>query len=62
MQPEAISQVIERIQMIESGMASIREAVESEDLGTSDRRYLSRCFDLLNMELRALKQYLLGLN
>ncbi len=61
MQPDTISQVIERMQMIESDVASIRQAVESEDLGTSDRRYLSRCFDLLNMELHALKQYLIGL-
>lgn len=61
MHPETISQVIERMQLIESDVASIRETVESEELGMSDRRYLSRCFDLLDMELRALKQYLLGL-
>ena len=49
------------MQVIETDVAAIRQTVESEDLGTSDRRYLSRCFDLLDMELRALKQYLLGL-
>ena len=49
------------MQLIETDVASIRQTVESEDLGVSDRRYLSRCFDLLDMELRALKQYLLGL-
>lgn len=61
MQSERFSQVIERMQVIETDVAAIRQTVESEDLGTSDRRYLSRCFDLLDMELRALKQYLLGL-
>ena len=61
MQSERFSQVIERMQLIETDVASIRQTVESEELGTSDRRYLSRCFDLLDMELRALKQYLLGL-
>ena len=62
MQPETIGAVVARMQAIESDVADLRMRVEAEELEISDRRYLSRCFDLLGMELRALRQYLVGLD
>lgn len=62
MQPETISEIVVRMRVIETDVAALRHSVESEQLAFSDRRYLSRCFDLLDMELRALRQYLVGLD
>jgi hypothetical protein len=38
-----------------------RRALDDERLAVSDRQYLSRCCDLLEMELSALREYLDGL-
>lgn len=45
-----------RTQEIESEIADLRRNVELEPLGPADLQYLTRCFDLLAMELLALRQ------
>jgi hypothetical protein len=42
-------------------VAGLRRVIDGEPLSVSDRQYLSRCFDLLGMELEAVRQYLGGL-
>ena len=61
MVPETIGALVSRVREIESDVTSLRRCIEGEDLATSDRQYLSRCFDLLDMELVALRQYVNGL-
>jgi hypothetical protein len=61
MDPETIGVVISRVHGIESDVEALRQTIDSEALSVSDRQYLSRCFDLLHMELEALRQYLGGL-
>jgi hypothetical protein len=62
MQSETMMAVLARVQTIESDVAAVRRMVDSEALAVSDRQYLARCFDLLDMEVRALLQYLGGLH
>ena len=50
-----------RVQAIESDIVALRRTIDGEELSVSDHQYLSRCFDLLAMELDALRQYLHGL-
>lgn len=38
--------------------SQLRQIVDGEQLLASDHQYLSRCFDLLDMELGALQQYI----
>ncbi len=54
---QTIEPVIARIERVESEVVDLQRTVEIEILAVSDRQYLSRCFDLLNMELRALREY-----
>ena len=61
MDVETIGAVISRVQGIETDVASLRRTVDAEHLPASDHQYVSRCFDLLTMELDALRQYLRGL-
>ena len=61
MEAETIGEVIARVQAIESDVAALRRTIDGHELSVSDRQYLSRCFDLLTMELDALRQYLHGL-
>ncbi len=58
MTADTIHAVITRVQAIESDVASLRRMVDGEELAVSDHQYLGRCFDLLDMELLALRQYL----
>lgn len=62
MQTERIANVTGRLEAIATEIDALRQTVEAEPLSVSDRQYLARCFDLLDMELRALRQYLDGLN
>lgn len=48
-----------RTQEIETEIAELRRNVELEPLGPADLQYLTRCFDLLAMELLALRQFLI---
>ncbi len=61
MDAETIGAVISRVQAVESDVAGLRRVIDGEPLSVSERQYLSRCFDLLGMELEAVRQYLGGL-
>ncbi|HEV3485863.1 MAG TPA: hypothetical protein VG106_10670 [Vicinamibacterales bacterium] len=61
MDAETIGAVIARVHGIESDVGALRRTIDAEQLSVSDRQYVSRCFDLLTMELDALRQYLRGL-
>ena len=61
MEPETFGEAIARVQSIATEVDDVRRTVDSKQLAVSDRQYLSRCFDLLEMELDALRQYLEGL-
>lgn len=61
MDAETIGAVISRVAAIESDISGLRRTIDAEQLAVSDRQYVARCFDLLNMELEALRQYLGGL-
>lgn len=60
MEAETVEVVIIRVQSIEADIAALRRTVEAERLLASDRQYLARCFDLLDMELGVLREYLGG--
>lgn len=49
--------VMSRVQAIASDIDALRRIVDAEPLSVSDRQYLSRCFELLQMELKALREY-----
>jgi len=61
MNSETTGAMISRVQAIETDVGGLRRTIDAEALAVSDRQYLSRCLDLLNMELEALRQYLSGL-
>ena len=61
MDAQTTGAVIARVQAIESDIGELRRTIDAEALSMSDRQYLDRCFDLLNMELEALRQYIGGL-
>ena len=61
MDVEMIGAVIARVETIERDIGALRRTIDAEPLPVSDRQYLSRCFDLLHMELAAVRQYLGGL-
>lgn len=62
MTPEVLAGVVERLDGIADDVTSLRRMVDAEAMHVSDRHYVSRCFDLLDMELGALRQYLHGLH
>lgn len=43
---------------IEWDVMELHRLIELERLRTGDRQYLSRCFDLLTMELLALREFM----
>jgi hypothetical protein len=61
MDAETIGGAIARVQAIESDVVALKRTIVGEELSVSDHQYLSRCFDLLTMELDAVRQYLRGL-
>lgn len=62
MDAETIGGVLVRVQVIASDVVALRRTIDGAELSVSDHQYLSRCFDLLTMELDALRQYLEGLS
>jgi hypothetical protein len=60
MNADKVDAVLLRIQAIESDLAALRHTIDAETLSAGDHQYLSRCFDLLTMEVDALRQYLRG--
>lgn len=61
MQTETVGTLLDQLHRIEEQVGALRRTLDRETLAVSDRQYLSRCFDLLDMELGALGQYLDGL-
>jgi hypothetical protein len=61
MASETIGAVISRVATIESDIGGLRRTIDGEQLSVSDRQYVARCFDLLQMELEALREYLSGI-
>ena len=61
MDAQTTGAVIARVQAIESEIGALRRTVDAEALSVSDRQYVGRCFDLLSMELEALRHYIGGL-
>jgi hypothetical protein len=61
MRAEAVSAFVTRSREIEAQILELRGGVTSQEISESDRRYLSRCFELLQMELNALRDYIEGL-
>ena len=61
MTAEMLATLVTRVQEIALDVASLRRMVDEQELAVSDRQYVSRCFDLLDMELGALRQYLDGM-
>jgi hypothetical protein len=62
MQEETAGALVRHVQTIESDVAALRQVLDAEELAVSDRQYLTRCFDLLDMELVAIRQYIDGLS
>jgi hypothetical protein len=62
MTSEPITAAITRVQSLTTDVDSLRRSIDAQDLPLNDRQYLSRCFDLLEMELAALRDYLGGLS
>lgn len=61
MQSETISTLTTRVGTLQADVGEFRRTIDLEELTVSDRQYLSRCFDLLDMELSALRDFLTGL-
>ena len=61
MDSETMGGVLVRVQAVESDIVALRRTIDGEELSVGDHQYLSRCFDLLTMELDALRQYLQGI-
>lgn len=61
MDSETIGALLSRVQAIESDIGALRRAIDGESLALSDRNYLSRCFDLLAIELDAVRECLRGM-
>ena len=59
---ETAGALVRHVQTIESDVAALRQVLEAEQLALSDRQYLTRCFELLDMELVAIRQYIDGLS
>lgn len=49
------------VRSLERDVDALRRTIDAQKLSVSDRQYVSRCFDLLEMELDALRQFLGGL-
>lgn len=58
---DTLAEVVARVRSLELQVTTLRRSIDAESLPITDRQYLSRCFDLLDMELGALRQYLNGM-
>jgi hypothetical protein len=55
---ETIAAAAVRLLTIEEEAAGLRRLLDNERMTPGDRAYLSRCFDLLDMEIRAVREFL----
>lgn len=58
MKAETIDAVIAHIQSMHASVEVLRKTVDAEPLAANQRQYLARCFDLLQMELTAVRSYI----
>ena len=61
MKPETVDTFIGRIEAIEAEVGLLQATMEGEGLAPSERQYLARCFDLLHIELAAVRSYIAAL-
>lgn len=61
MNGETVDALVARIQSMNAEVEVLRATVEAESLAANQRQYLARCFDLLQMELTAVRSYVEGL-
>ena len=55
---EAIHSLLEQVESMQRTVASLSLTLRGEVIDDRDRQYLSRCFELLDMELAAITEYL----
>ena len=58
MRAEAAADALRTLERMGIQAVQLRRLVDDEHLPESDRQYLGRCFDLLEMELSALTRYI----
>jgi hypothetical protein len=58
MKSETADAMIARLHAIEAEVNVLQSAVAAEPLPANQQQYLTRCFDLLHMELTALRTYI----
>lgn len=58
MRTETVDALLARIHSIETEVEVLQSTVDAERITESDRQYLARCFDLLHMELTAVRNYI----
>ncbi|HEX7150695.1 MAG TPA: hypothetical protein VF618_04335 [Thermoanaerobaculia bacterium] len=58
MKRETADVLIRRIQAMEAEVNVLRSTVDGETLAANQQQYLARCFDLLHMELTAVRSYI----
>lgn len=61
MKPESVNALITRLESIEAEVGVLQKTLEEELLAANQQQYLARCFDLLHMELAAVRSYIAGL-
>jgi hypothetical protein len=61
MNQETTADVLARLEELQRGVDALRRTVDGSRYAISDRQYLARCFDLLTMEMTALREYLAGM-
>ncbi len=59
--PETAGDLIARIRSIECDVKALQITVAAEPLTVNQRQYLARWFDLLHMELTAVRTYIADL-
>jgi hypothetical protein len=59
--PETADDLIARIRSIQADLNLLQQTVAAEPLAASQQQYLARCFDLLHMELTAVRTYIADL-
>ncbi|HYC93798.1 MAG TPA: hypothetical protein VEO54_31635 [Thermoanaerobaculia bacterium] len=58
MKAETVEALVGRIHAVEAEVDVLHSAVAAETLPASQQQYLARCFDLLRMELAAVRTYI----
>lgn len=55
MNPQTADTLTARIHSIEAEIDALQSSIDAEQLPSSERQYLARCFELLHMELDAVR-------